>query len=118
MKQVIEELITQNVIFNKKHFERLDLLSQLNEKEVPIPTANSFMKISEIQPNTSDNEILEHLEEESRNSGKISSNAIVDIQVPIMRKHLLSKNLETLQDIKNVEAQFFALKSHVMSFRC
>ena len=118
MKQVIEELITQNVIFNKKHFERLDLLSQLNEKEVPIPTANSFMKISEIQPNTSDNEILEHLEEEYRNSGKISSNAIVDIQVPIMRKHLLSKNLETLQDIKNVRAQFFALKSHVMSFRC
>ena len=50
---VIEELITQNVIFNKKKtVQGLDLFYKLDEKEVPIPTADSFT-ISETQPNTS-----------------------------------------------------------------
>ena len=51
---VIEKLITQNVIF-KKNVQGLDLVYKLNEKEVSISTANSFIGISEIQPNTSNN---------------------------------------------------------------
>ena len=52
---VIEELITQYVIsrikflviFNKKIVQGLDSFYKLNQKEVPIPTGNPFIKISE-----------------------------------------------------------------------
>ena len=52
---MIEELHTQNIIFNKQFFQQLKLFHKLNEKKVPIPTANSFLEIPETQPNTSDN---------------------------------------------------------------
>ena len=56
---VIEELITQDVIFNKKTVQGLDSLYKLHEKEVPLLTASPSMEIFETQPNTSINEILE-----------------------------------------------------------
>ena len=39
---VIDELITQNVIFNKKTVQGLDSFCKLNEKEVPIPDVNKI----------------------------------------------------------------------------
>ena len=56
---VIEELITQDVIFNKKTVQGLDSLYKLHEKEVRLLTASPSMEIFETQPNTSINEILE-----------------------------------------------------------
>ena len=55
---VVEELITQNVIFNKTN--GLDSFYKLNEKIVPLPTASCSIEVSEPQPSTSNNEILEH----------------------------------------------------------
>ena len=51
---MIEKLTTGNMIF-KKNVQGLDLVYKLNEKEVSISTANSFIEISEVQPNTSNN---------------------------------------------------------------
>ena len=45
LELVIEELINQNVIFNKKIVQGLDSFYKLNEKEVPTQTANSFTEI-------------------------------------------------------------------------
>ena len=112
MELVIEELITQNVIF-KKTVQGLDSFYKLNEKEVPIPTANSFIEIFETQPNASDNEILETLEEESRGFDKTPSIAIIDIQISALPKSL-SENLEAPQDIRKIRAQISVPKSHVM----
>ena len=70
--------------------------------------------MSKSQPNTSENEILEPLEEESRDFDKTASNAIIDIQIPTLQKSLSPKNLEKPQDIKNIKAQFSVLKSHVI----
>ena len=41
--------------------------------------------MSKSQPNTSENEILEPLEEESRDFDKTASNAIIDIQIPTLQ---------------------------------
>ena len=42
-----------------KTVQRFDLSYKLNEKEVPLTIASPSINISETQPNTSDNEILE-----------------------------------------------------------
>ena len=52
---------------------------KLNEKEVPLPIANPSIEISETQPNTCDNEILEPSELEPRDFNKTPSNAIINI---------------------------------------
>ena len=93
--------------------QSLDSFYKLNEKEVPIPTANSFIEIFETQPNASDNEILETLEEESRDFDKTPSIAIIDIQISALPKSL-SENLEAPQDIRKIRAQISVPKSHVM----
>lgn len=98
---VIEELITPNAIFNKTSVQGLDSLFKLNEKELPIPIANSFLEIYETQPNTSDNDILESFEEEYINFDNTPSN---DIQTPTLQKSVSSENLETPQDITNIRA--------------
>ena len=75
----IEELIAQNVIFNKKTAQGLDSFDKLNEKEVPLPNASPSIEISNAQPPiTSDNEIVEPSEEEPRDFDK-TSNTIIDI---------------------------------------
>ena len=43
----------------KKTVQRFDLFNKLNEKEVPLTIASTSIKISETQPNISDNDILE-----------------------------------------------------------
>ena len=43
---VIEELIAQNDIFNKKIAQGCDSFYELNEKEVPLPNASPSIKIS------------------------------------------------------------------------
>ena len=73
-----------------------------------------MIEIFETQPNTSDNEILEHLEEESRDFDKTPSIAIIDKQTRTLQNPLSSEKLEIPQDIKNIGAQFSVLKSHVI----
>ena len=58
--------------------------------------------------------LLQPLEEECRDFDKIPLNAIVDIQILTLQKSLSSENLETPQDIRNIRAQCFVLKSYVM----
>ena len=72
-----------NVIFNKNLVQSLDSFYKLNEKEVPRSTVDSFIETCEIQPNTSDNEILKPFEEESRDFYKTPSKAIIDIYIYI-----------------------------------
>ena len=48
-------------------------------KKVLITSANTFTEISETQPNTSDNKILEPLQEESIDFDKTLSNSVFDI---------------------------------------
>lgn len=76
--------------------------------------STNCQRFYETQPSTSENEILEPLEEESRDSDKTPSKAIIDIQTPTLQKSVLSKNIETPQDIRTIRAQFFVLKNHVM----
>ena len=53
---VIEELIAQNDVFNKKTAQGQDSFYKLNEKEVPLPNASPSIEISNTQsPITSDN---------------------------------------------------------------
>ena len=83
---VIEELIAQNDIFNKKTAQGLDSFYKLNEKEVPLPNASPFIKTSNTQlPITSNNKIVEPSEEEPRNFDK-TSNTIIDIQTLTLQK--------------------------------
>ena len=90
---VIEELIAQNDIFNKKTAQGHDSFYKLNEKEVPLPNASPSIEISNTQsPITSDNESLEPSEEEPRDFDK-TSNTIIDIQTPTLQKFLPFKNL-------------------------
>ena len=96
---VIEKLITQNAKSNKETVQGLNSFYKLNEKQVSIPNANSFMEISESQPNTSDNEILEPLEEGSRGFHETLSNTIIDIKTPTLAEFLSSETLETSQDV-------------------
>ena len=44
---VIEELVTQSVIFNKKTVQDLESFYKLKKTQIPIPTANSFIEISQ-----------------------------------------------------------------------
>ena len=91
----MEELITRNKYLTKT-VQVPDSFYKLNEKEAPITSATSFIKISENQPNTSDNEILEpSLEEESRYLDKTPSNTVIDTQTPILQNSLSSENVET-----------------------
>ena len=86
---VIEELIAQNDIFNKKTAQGLDSFYKLNEKEVSLPNASHFIETSNTQlPNTSNNEILEPSEEEPREIDKAPSNKIIDIQTLTLQKSL------------------------------
>ena len=111
---VIEELIAQNDIFNKKTAQGHDSFYKVNEKEVPLPNASPSIEISNTQsPITSDNEILEPSEEEPRDFDK-TSNTIIDIQTPTLQKSLSYENLGTPQDIRNIRVQFSVLKSKVM----
>ena len=111
---VIEELIAQNDVFNKKTAQGQDSFYKVNEKEVPLPNASPSIEISNTQsPITSDNEILEPSEEEPRDFDK-TSNTIIDIQTPTLQKSLSYENLGTPQDIRNIRVQFSVLKSHVM----
>ena len=111
---VIEELIAQNDVFNKKTAQGQDSFHKVNEKEVPLPNASPSIEISNTQsPIISDNEILEASEEEPRDFDK-TSNTIIDIQTPTLQKSLSYENLETPQDIRNIRLQFSVLKSHVM----
>ena len=85
---VIEELIAQNDIFNKKTAWACDSFYKLSEKEVPLPNANPSIKISNTQlPINSDNEILEPSEEEPRDFDK-ASNTIIVIQTLTLQKSL------------------------------
>ena len=77
-------------------------------------SANTVKEISKTQPNISNNEIPEHLEQRFRDIDKTPSNAIIDIQTLTLQNSLLSGNLETPQDIRNIRLQFFVLKSYVM----
>ena len=64
-RELIEELIAQNDVFNKKTAQGQDSFYKVNEKEVPLPNASPFIEISNTQSAiTSDNEILEPSEEE------------------------------------------------------
>ena len=111
---VIEELIAQNDVFNKKTAQGQDSFYKVNEKEVPLPNASPSIEISNTQsPITSDNEILEPSEEEPRDFDK-TSNTIIDIQTPTLQKSLSYENLGTPQDIRNIRVKFSVLKSHVM----
>ena len=111
---VIEELIAQNDVFNKKTAQGQDSFYKVNEKEVPLPNASPSIEISNTQsPITSDNEILEPSEEEPRDFDK-TSNTIIDIQTPTLQKSLSHENLRTPQDIRNIRVQFSVLKSQVM----
>ena len=108
---VIEELIAQNDIFNKKTTQSLDSFYKLNEREVPLPKASPSIEISNTQPPiTSDNGILETSEEEPRDFGKFS-NTDIDMQTPTIQKSLSYENLGTPQDIINIRVQFSVLKS-------
>ena len=81
---VIEELIVQNYILNKKTSQGLDSFYNINDKEVPLPNASPSIEISNTQPPiTSDNEILEPSEEKPRDFDK-TSNTIIDIQTPTL----------------------------------
>ena len=114
LEVVIEELIAENDIFNKKTAQGLDSFYKLNEKEFPSPNASPSIEISNTQLSfASDNEILEPSEEEPRDFDK-TSNTIIDIQTPTLQKSLSYENLGTPQDIRNIRVQFSVLKSHVM----
>ena len=82
----MEKLTNQNVKFNKQAVQGLDSFYKLNEKEVLIPSANLFTELFKTQPNTSDNEVFGPSEEESGYFDKTLSNAIIDIQTPILCK--------------------------------
>ena len=98
----------------KKTVQRFDSFYKLNEKEVPVTIASPSIKISETQPNISHNEILEPSEEESRDFDKTPSNAIIGIKTPPLQKSLSYENSRTLEDVRNIRAQFSILKSHLM----
>ena len=91
MEVVIEELIAQNEVFNKKNAQGRDLFHKIIEKEVPLPNSNLSIEIS--------NEILEPSEGEPRDFDK-TLNTIIDIQTPTLHKSLWYENVGTLQDIK------------------
>ena len=98
----------------KKTAQRFYSFYKQNEKEVPLTIASPSIKISETQPNISDNEILEPSEEESRDFDKTPSNAIIGVQIPTLQKSLSYENSRTLEDIRKIRAQFSVLKSNVM----
>ena len=111
---VIEELIAQNDIFNKKTAQGRDSFYKLNEKQVPLPNASPSIEISNTQtPITSGNEILEPSGKEPRHFDK-TSNTIIGIQTPTLSKSLSYENLGTPQDIRNIRVQFSVLKSKVV----
>ena len=83
---VIEELIAQNDIFNKKSAQGLTSFYKLNEKEVPLPNASPFIKTFNTQPSiTSSDKIAEPSEVETRDFDK-TSNTIIDIQTLTLQK--------------------------------
>ena len=111
LEVVIEELIAENDIFNKKTAQGLDSFYKLNEKEFPSPNASPSIEISNTQLSfASDNEILEPSEEEPRDFDK-NSNTIIDIQTLTLQKSLSYEYLGAPQDIRNVRVQFSVLKS-------
>ena len=111
---VIEELIAQNDIFNKKTAQGRDSFYKLNEKQVPLPNASPSIEISNTQtPITSGNEILEPSGKEPRHFDK-TSNTIIGIQTPTLSKSLSYENLGRPQDIRNIRVQFSVLKSKVV----
>ena len=103
-------ILEQHIMFNKKTVQGINSFYKQSKKEVTIPTANSLIEISKTQPNTSDNNILEPLEEECMNFDKTPSNPVTNIQTPTLGKSLSSENVETPQDIRNIRAQFSVLK--------
>ena len=68
-------------------------------------TSISSLEIPETQPSTSDNDILESREEESRDFNKTPSSTVICIQ-----KSLSSENSETPKGKRNIRVQFSALK--------
>ena len=100
----------------KKAAQRFYSFYKQNEKEVPLTIASPSIKISETQPNISDNGILEPSEEETRDFDKTPSNATIGIQIPTLQKSLSYENSRILEDIRNIGAQFSVLKSNVCEF--
>ena len=82
----IDKLIAQNHLFNKKTAQDLDWFYKLNEKEVSLPNASPFIKISNTQPPiTSNNKIIEPSEEQPRDFDK-TLNTIIDVQTLTLQK--------------------------------
>ena len=68
----------------------LDPFYKLIEREAPVPPATTFIEKTETQPNTSDNEMLKPVEEESRDFGKTPLNEIIDIKKSFSSENLLN----------------------------